>query len=166
MSKSTPAARRQRELQKRRDHAARLFAKGMSQAEVARRVGVTPASVCRWHQAWMREGVEGLRVAEHLGRPTRLDASQLEELEEALLEGPGAQGFATELWTLPRVAELIKHRFGVRYHEGHVWRIMRKLGWSLQRPTTRARERDEEAITTWKKKRWPELKKGARGRKR
>lgn len=166
MRHSTPAARRTRELQKRRNQAARLFEQGKSQSEVARRLGVTPASAHRWFHAWEREGVEGLKIAPHLGRPSRLDAGQLQELEEALLEGPSAHGFATELWTLPRVAELIKREFGVQYHEGHVWRVMRKLGWSLQRPTTRARERDEGAIEAWKKTHWPKLKKGAPGRKR
>ncbi len=164
MSKSTPAARHQRYLQARRDRAVRLFEQGKTQAEVVRRLGISATSVSRWYQVWGKHGAEGLRAAKHFGRPSRLDASELAGLEAALLEGPGAHGFATELWTLPRVAELIKREFGVRYHQGHVWRVMRKLGWSLQRPTTRARERDEDAIAHWKKKHWPKLKKGAQGR--
>ena len=58
-------------------------------------------------------------------------------------------------------AQLVERLFGVHYHPGHVWRVMRRLGWSLQRPTTRARERDEEAIASWRKSEWPKLKKGA-----
>ena len=65
----------------------------------------------------------------------------------------------TSLWTARRVARLIGEACGVTYHPGHVWRILRQLGWSCQRPTGRALERDEEAIRQWKKKRWPEIKK-------
>jgi transposase len=57
------------------------------------------------------------------------------------------------------VSEVIAEATGVRYHVGHVGRILRRMGWSLQRPTTRARERDEEAIRSWVKVRWPDLKK-------
>jgi len=30
-------------------------------------------------------------------------------------------------WTLPLVARLIRKHFGVEYHPGHVWRIVRSL---------------------------------------
>jgi len=86
---------------------------------------------------------------------------QRSRLGKVLLEGAEAHGFSTDLWTLPRIAELIERLFGVHYHPGHVWKVMRKLGWSLQRPTTRARERDEEAIAAWRRRDWPRLKKGA-----
>jgi hypothetical protein len=80
-------------------------------------------------------------------------------VDRALHEGPNAHGYATDLWTLPRIRDVIERVSGVRYHEGHVWRVMRQLGWSLQKPTTRARERDEEAIRRWVRERWPQLKK-------
>ena len=70
-----------------------------------------------------------------------------------------ANGFATELWTLPRVAELIEEMFGRRYSDSQVWRILTAMKWSCQRPTGRASQRDEAAITQWKDKRWPALKK-------
>jgi transposase len=57
------------------------------------------------------------------------------------------------------VRDLIEQRTGVRFHEDHVWRILRKLGWSCQRPTGRALERDEQAIRQWKKVEWPRIKK-------
>jgi transposase len=113
----------------------------------------------RWAEAWEEQGLEGLRAAGRAGRKPRLSSEQLREVEQALLEGPLASGYATELWTLPRVAELIQRIAGVRYHPGHVWRVMHQLGWSLQRPTTRAKERDEEAIQRWVKTTWPALKK-------
>ena len=68
-------------------------------------------------------------------------------------------GYDTPLWTAQRVALLIEQEYGVRYHSGHVWRILRLLGWSPQRPVGRALERDEQAIAEWKRKRWPAIKK-------
>ena len=79
------------------------------------------------------------------------------------MEGPQAQGYSTDLWTLPRVARVVEHVSGVHYHPGHVWRVLRGLGWSLQRPTLRARERDEEAIARWKRQDWPRAKKTRAG---
>lgn len=113
----------------------------------------------RWFNAWQRDGVDGLRGAGRLGRRPRLDDRQRVLVDQALRKGPQAYGYATELWTLPRIAQVIEEVTGVRYHSGHVWRVLRQLGWSLQKPTTRARERDEEAIRHWIKVRWPQVKK-------
>jgi transposase len=59
---------------------------------------------------------------------------------------------------------LIRDRFGVRYHEGHVWKLLRALHWSPQRPVGKARERNEEAILAWKKQTWPAIKKKPKSR--
>ena len=136
-------------LEKRRLQAARLFGKGKSQAEVVRALGVSRQAVSRWHQAWQRAG-----------RKPKLTAAQLGQVKQELLRGPLAHGYATILWTLPRIARLITKLTGVKYHPGHVWRIMQALDWSLQRPEHRAKERDDEAITRWQKRRWPQRKRG------
>ncbi len=82
-------------------------------------------------------------------------------LEQCLKQGPEQFGYLTGLWTLPRVGQLIEQQYGVCYDPSQVWRILRKLDWSCQRPTGQARERDEEAIRRWTRKRWPRLKKKA-----
>src|SRR5262245_2851416 len=161
MSPTSRSAVRIRQLQERRDRAASLFEQGLSQSEVARRLGATTASACRWHHAGRKKGAAGLRLLGRLGRRPEVTDAQCERLSAAMLEGALARGFSTDLWTLPRIAELIERMFGVRYHPGHVWRVMQRLGWSLQRPTTRARERDEKAIADWRRREWPRLKKGA-----
>jgi transposase len=152
-------------LARRRMAAARLLRQGLSQSEVARRVGVHRQSVSRWARELKQSGVRGLRKAGRSGRPPKLSAAQLRDIEHALKGGPEALGYQTGLWTAGRVRELIEYRTGVRYHEDHVWRILRKLGWTCQRPTGRALERDEEAIRHWKKVYWPRIKKkpSARG---
>jgi transposase len=150
-------------LEQRRLRAAGLFAKGVRPAEVARQLGVSRQSATAWHQAWKEEGVRGLRQAERTGRPPLLTDRELKDVQRALLKGPTAYGWKTELWTLERVAVVIGITTGIRYHVGHVWRILRQLGWSWQKPARRASERDEEAIARWVREEWPEIKNSLAG---
>src|SRR6266568_2202062 len=146
-------------LEARRFEAARLFARGTGQAAVTRALGVSRQTAHQWYHRWRRGGRQGLKAVGRLGRKPRLDRRQLGRVETALLQGPRRHGFATELWTLPRVATVIARLTGVRYHPGHVWYLLRRLQWSLQRPARRARERDEAAIRQWVSRRWPAVKK-------
>ena len=146
-------------LEKRRIQAAKLLKKGIHEAEVARRVGVHRQSVNRWARQLSKSGMSGLKKAGRIGRKPRLTEADLDNIREALKRGPEALGYETGLWTAWRVADLIERECGVKYHSGHVWKVLKLLGWSCQRPTTRALERDENAIRRWKQKRWPELKK-------
>lgn len=146
-------------LEKRRFLAAELIRKGIHEAEVARQVGVCRQSVNRWAQQLNAQGKKGLRQAGRAGRKPKMAGKDLRRIEKRLKAGPEAQGYQTGLWTLPRVAKLIEAECGVSYHPGHVWRILKTLGWSVQRPTGRAIERDEEVIAKWKKYRWPAIKK-------
>jgi transposase len=88
-----------------------------------------------------------------------LRPEDLRRIERGLKHGPEALGYENSLWTSARAAHLIETECGVQYHPGHAWRILRQLGWSCQRPTGQARERDEAAIRRWKRKRWPQIKK-------
>jgi transposase len=139
--------------------AARLLEKGYSQSEVARRVGAHRQSVSQWAAELKEEGRSGLKRAGRAGRKPRLDALAIRKIEQGLKRGPEALGYTTSLWTSARVAHLIETECGVSYHPGHVWRILRRLGWSCQRPAGRAMERDEGKIRQWKQKRWPGIKK-------
>lgn len=93
------------------------------------------------------------------GRPARLDQQQLQTLGRLLLDKPTEYGFGTELWTLKRIGVLIERRWGVRFSQTHIWRILGELGFSVQKPDKRAIERDEDALQTWWRKTWPGLKK-------
>jgi transposase len=146
-------------MEARRKRAAKLFAKGVTQADVARELEVSRQSVSRWHEAWSRGGTTALKGAGRAGRRPLLDRADLATVEKALRRGPRVSGFATEIWTLPRITELIATLTGVTYHPGHVWRIMGQLGWSPQRPARRALERNDDAIDEWVATRWAQVKK-------
>jgi transposase len=145
-------------MEERRLQGARLLEEGVSQAEVARQVGVTRQSVHQWVKVMEAQGEKGLaRVP--TGRKPRLNTVQLGQLGELLKAGPQAHGYATALWTTERIARLIQREFGVRYHRDHIGRLLGQMGWSCQRPTGRARERKEEEIARWKRVEWPRIKK-------
>lgn len=146
-------------LEQRRREAATLLRQGVWPAEVARRLGVSRQSVSRWAKTVAEHGRQGLRRAKRAGRPPALTAVDLQRVVRALKAGPEAQGYATGLWTLPRVAKLLETECGVRFGKTRVWQLLRALGWSCQRPTGQARERDEAAIRRWKQAEWPRLKK-------
>src|SRR5207244_1247515 len=131
---------------------------GVSQADVARRVDVHRQSVSRWDRQLQHGGLRALKKAGRAGRKPRLRPEDLRRIERGLKRGPQALGYETSLWTSWRVAHLIEHECGVRYHASQAWRILRQLGWSCQRPVGRALERDEEKIGLWKQKRWTELR--------
>jgi transposase len=116
-------------------------------------------SVNRWAKQLAAGGQKALRKAGRAGRKPRLSAADRRRIVEGLKRGPEALGYETGLWTSWRVADLIERECGVRYTNVHVWRILRELGWSCQRPVGRAWERDEKAIRRWKRVRWPEVKK-------
>lgn len=147
------------ELEVRRIEGGKLLRRGVRPAEVARRLEVSRTSVMRWQRALSAGGRRSLRSAPRTGRPPLLDAMDQKRLIAALKAGALAQGYSSDLWTLGRVGKLIETLTGQRYCESGVWRLLKRLGFSSQRPTGRAMQRDEAAVGQWKTKRWPALKK-------
>lgn len=145
-------------MEARRRKGMRLLARGVAQAEVARQCGVSRVSALRWEQQRRAAKAEAWK-RRPLGRRPKLTPAHKQTLEKALEKGAQAHGFLNDLWTLPRVATLIERQSDVRLHPGHVWRLLGQMGWSLQRPSGRAVQRDEVAIARWKKHTWPALKK-------
>ncbi len=140
--------------------AADLFEHGVIPAEIARQVGVAHQVVSEWRKAWRQGGREALRSAGPAGRKSKLTDAQFTEIRNALINGAEANGYSTDIWTVPRVAEVIERMSGVVYHPGHVWYLLRDLlGWTWQWPARRAKERNDAAIEQWVRKRWPQLKK-------
>ena len=151
------------ELEVKRMLAGRLLLEGKGVSEVARLVGVSTSSVSRWGQTVSKKrGLEGLKAKPHPGKPCRLARRQKNRLVTLLKQGPRKAGYANDLWTCRRVAEVIDREFGVQYHPDHVGKLLRQLGYSPQKPEQRAREQDEQAVARWRRREWPRIKKGRR----
>lgn len=151
-------------LERRRRDAVAMLRHGSTPTQVARALRVSVVSVGRWRKAAEDGGVRALAARPHPGRKPKLSMEQRTRLIDLLKKGPKHHGYATELWTLSRVAEVIERHFRVSYDPSQVWRILRSMGWSCQKPERRARERDEAAIERWRRVDWPRIKKGGRKR--
>ena len=157
-NKHTPLlSRKKREAA--RFKAAKLFKKNMPQAEIARKLRVTPAAVNYWHIAWNKGGKKALESKGQPGFPSKLTPKDRKTFREAILKGPLAYGYETDFWTLSRLSVVMKKVADVKFGTTHTWEIVRSLGFTPQKPRVLAAERDEEAIAAWKKKRLPGLKK-------
>ena len=110
----------------RRMQAADMFARGKRQVDVVTELGVSAQTASRWHRAWQEQGRGGLAGAGRAGRRRKLTDEQLAGVEAALLEGPRANGFPTDLWTLARVSDVIERVTGVRYGPTQTWTILRE----------------------------------------
>jgi transposase len=149
----------------RRYRAAELHEEGWTGQEIAVALGVSTGAVSQWLKRLREGGREALRAQPPPGPTPRLTPEQQASLPELLAWGAEAYGFLGDVWTTKRVALVIEQEYGVRYHPDHVGRLLRAAGWSVQKPVTRATQRDEAAITAWCEERWPEVKKkgGNRG---
>jgi transposase len=153
-----------RQLEKRRRRAIRLWKRGKPLSAVARKLRASRSSIWRWVHTYRQQGLRGLRPKPTPGRPSYLSRTEKEQLAQMLLQGARAIGYRTELWTLGRIAKVIWRHFRVRYHPHAVWYLLRTMGWSCQKPTRRAQQRDEAAIARWRRYVWPHIKKGCPAR--
>src|SRR5688500_2671798 len=135
---------------------------GATDREVAERFRVTRMSANRWRRALAAGGRPALASKGPGGARCRLSPAQLAELQALLDAGPAAWGWADQCWTLPRIAAVVRTRFGVDYTLPGPDLLLHRMGWSVQVPARRAAERDEEQIAAWRQESWPEIKRPRR----
>jgi transposase len=151
-------------LEERRRRAIELVEKEeLSQAEAARRLKVDARTVRKWMQWHRGGGARRVETRPTPGRPTKIDEAKRRKLTAVLLKGPKAAGYPNDLWTCRRVAEVISRELGISYHPNHLSRLLRKLGWSPQKPERRAVERDEKKVRAWRRRTLPAIKKKQSG---
>jgi transposase len=143
--------------------AAELIQDGTSDREIARRFRVSRMSANRWRRALAVGGKAALASKGAAGARCKLTPAQLRELEAVLDVGPAVWGWADQCWTLARIGELVRGRFGVDYTLAGLDVLLHRIGWSVQVPARRAAERDEAAIAAWREETWPVIKAFASG---
>jgi transposase len=150
----------QKDMEARRLTAVPYFKKHWSERQIAGQLDVSSVAVHQWKVLWKTKGVPGLKAGVY-GNPSRLPARKEREVQKKIMDGAEHHGFSGDFWTLSRLTSAIFAWTGVRYHDRSVWHVLKRLGFSCQKPAKKARERDEKAITTWLSVDWPEVKKGA-----
>jgi transposase len=154
------------ELEHRRHLAVQRVLEGYSTEEVAEFLGVDPRSVRRWVAAHRQAGTASLLARPTAGRPRKLTSTQEKIVRRWLADQPTEHGFATDLWTGPRVAHLIRQEFGIELNPKYLTVWLRCRGFTPQRPRRVPRQRDPEEIAAWLETQWPRIKKrlDAKGR--
>lgn len=143
----------------RRARAVLGYIDGTSVVDLATELSVTRGSVNRWLRWYETLGISGLLTERAPGPAPKLDESQRDELTRLIEGGPQAAGYSSGVWTGPMIGDLIADRFGVRYHNHHIPRMLHDLGFSVQRPRRRLARADADAQATWLRERLPAIKK-------
>lgn len=153
------------QMEERRKQGGKLLRKGqLTQAEIARELGVSRMAVSQWARQLETQGMKGLSRRRARSQPAKLDKAHHKELKQIVRRGAQAAGFPSERWTLKRIRRVIDERFGVKYHLSSVARLLHRLGLTPQQPQARATERDEALIRAWLSKDWNRIKKSAAAR--
>ena len=156
----TPGTAAEREFLRKRAVAA--VREGLSPSAVARAFGVHRVSLHRWlRQARLPGGLD----AKPVRRASALADDQLHALETLLLQGASKHGWPNDLWTAARVKQVILRHFGVDFHPEYVRKVLKhRLGWTSQKPQTKAQERDEDEIRRWQEEEFPRIAREAQER--
>lgn len=132
---------------------------GYSTGEIAQRLKLHRSTVPAWIDHWNDYGEEGLWEGHRSGRPPELTIPDRQKLCDILDSGPVAYGLETGIWTSPLVSQVIEEEFGRQYHPGHVRKLLKRFGYSMQRPTTSLVQADLSQKRKWVRYRYPRLKK-------
>jgi transposase len=145
------------ELERLRRLAVQRVGEGKKSAHVAEFLGVHPVTVRRWWRAFCKHGDAGLAAQPHPGRSPKLTPARQSQVLTWLRKNPKSFGFATELWTAPRVAQVIERKWGVHFHPRYLNAWLTDRDITPQKPQKRPRERDDDAIKRWRRYQWPRL---------
>ena len=136
---------------------------GMKPQALAVAYGVSTRTIFKWLSDFYKGGEQALRAKSIPGRPPKLDGAQMRWLAQAVTDGtPQQHGFASGLWTLSLMRELILRQFGHKLALASVGRIMRLMGITVQKPLYRAWQQDAHKVKQWESEEFPAIKREAR----
>ena len=141
----------------------KLHRESKKQQEIARLVECSQAWVSKVLARYRSEGKAAPKIkGKAPGKPAYLTNKQLEKVKQMLLQGALHYGFPTDNWTRERIASFIEKQYGVHYHPSHISKVMRRLGFTLQKPARKSFKKDEAAVEQWRRQTLPQLKKKGR----
>lgn len=141
---------------------------GMTRVEAARLYGVTRQAVGAWVQRYEAGGAAALKAARR-GRPRgtgRLLPWQAAQTARTVVDRcPNQRKFPFWLWTREAVGELIARRYGVTLSVWTVGRMLRRWGFTPQKPVRRALEQNPEEVRRWLQETSPRIRAQAKRQK-
>jgi len=137
---------------------------GMSQAEAVRTFGVSKTAVHNWRKAYRDGGMTALK-SKPRGRPrrSRLAGHQAATTVRIIQDRcPDQMKLPFALWTRDAVRQLIAERFDIDLSVWTVGRLLKKWGFTPQKPLRRAYERDPVAVQRWLDEEYPAIRRQAK----
>ncbi len=138
-----------------------LRKKGKKVKEIAEFFGVHPNSVSRWFVTKNTHGWRALKSKKATGPSMKLQTTEMDELLRQLKQPSTDFGFETPLWTCKRVGYLIRKTTKKKLHNSNVWRLLKNLGLSNQKPERRAMQQNPKEVKRWLKEEWPKIQEHA-----
>src|SRR6266404_2621942 len=143
----------------RRIHAVLLNHQRHTSGEIADLLEAPRSKVSLWLGQYESYGWEALLEGHRSGRPKELTSAQLSQLDGVIDSGPVAYGFSSGVWTSPMIGHVIEEEFSVSYHPGHVRKLLKAMGFSVQRPRRKLAKADPAEQDRWQRYTYPRLKK-------
>lgn len=138
---------------------------GESPEDVIKALGFDRTCIYRWINAYQHGGLEALKAKTLEGRPCKLDSKQVQKLYGIIVKNSPLQfRFAYALWTCGLIREIIRKKFGVGLSEVSVWRLLKRLGLSPQKPLFRAYQQDPGKVEAYLKEEYPKIKRRAKAK--
>ena len=135
----------------------KLWKKKMKVKDISETLGVTIFAVYNWIKKYKKQGLKGLKKRKAKGAEPKLSEKEIKKLVELIEKTADNYGFESPLWDCKKITQLIREKFGKTIHFSNVWRLLKRLGLSPQKPKRQAKERDEKEVKDWIEKVWPKI---------
>ena len=145
-----------------RFQAIELLEKGKKTAAISEDFGVSLVTVYRWINSYKKNGADGLKKRKAPGAKSKLTPNEIKILLKFLEKTADEYGFETPLWDCKKIRQLISEKFGKKIHNSNIWRFLKRMNLSFQKPQGESIEKDEYEVEAWIRDVWPKIKAHAR----
>jgi transposase len=115
----------------------RLAHRGRAHQDIAADLGITPRTVQRWLNIYLRGGLAALKPRKAKGQSPAIPAHLARDIRRWVIDGPASQGLDRANWTHAELADHLRKTLGISASRSAMQRFCRKLGIRLYRPTYR-----------------------------